>query len=140
MTEKSESRSDSDAQLVTFTGHPGGGTTPPMEIRFIPTVTPTLAVEPSHPTRMVKKKKRVVKKKLTPAQKRAKKIRLWMLRQHKRPDLETYRREMDEAQIAPPPACLRAGKRTFEESLQTSSTKQVVTAEFSRLWRSRSPS
>src|SRR5271169_1890654 len=57
MTEKSKSQSDSDGQ-VTFTGEPGGGTTPPMEIRFIPTVIPTLAFTAGQPAGEPKKKKR----------------------------------------------------------------------------------
>jgi hypothetical protein len=76
---------------------------------------------------------------LTDAQKRTRKIRAWMLSQSARPDLETYWRAMDAARIPPPPACFRAGKRTFEESFKVPSLRRSISAEFSRLWRTRSP-
>ena len=135
MSKATKSRSDSDAQLVTFTGTPGGGAVK-VDLHIVPTVIPTLTVEPGQLNRVVKKKKRVA---LTPAERRSRKIRLWMLQQHKRPNLETYRREMDDGHIAPPPACLRAGKRTFAASDEIPALRRAISAEFSRLWETRSP-
>jgi hypothetical protein len=78
------------------------------------------------------------KRNLTPVTKRTKKIRGVLLSQTSRPDLETYVRLMDEGQISPPPACRRAGKRTFEESFKVPNLRRVISAEFSRLWQTRS--
>jgi len=78
-------------------------------------------------------------KTLTDAQKRTRKIRGWMLTQSSRPDLDTYCQAMDAARIAPPPDCRRAGKRTFEESSKVPKLRRSISAELSRLWKTRSP-
>lgn len=56
MSKTTESRSDSDAQLVTFTGTPGGGAVK-VDLHIVPTVIPTLTVapdpEPESPTPIV---------------------------------------------------------------------------------------
>jgi hypothetical protein len=76
-------------------------------------------------------------KTLTAAQTRTKKIRVWMLSQSSRPDLATYRQAMDAAKVLPPPACLHVGKRSFEESTKVAALRHAISAEFSRLWKTR---
>jgi hypothetical protein len=109
---------------------------PPQEMGVmpLPVAPPTLAITAGHPTRMVKKKRREA---LTPAQQRTRKIRAWMRSQFLRPNPETYRRAMDNAHISPPAKCCRAGKSTFEESFAVKALRGSVSAEFSRLWRTR---
>jgi hypothetical protein len=85
------------------------------------------------------KPKPSAKRKITEAQTRTRKIRLWMLKQPSRPDLKTYCQAMDDAIIKPPPVCRAAGKQNFENSLKVTRLKQAISAEFSRLWNTRSP-
>jgi len=132
-----ENRSDSNAELIIFTGRPSAAK-PEVELKFIPTVVP-MAVEPGQPARKPKAVNKPKARALTEAQKRTRKIRGWMLSQSSRPDLETYRRAMDLAKVAPPPACRRAGKESFDESFKVHNLKGSIRAEFSRLWRTRSP-
>src|SRR5271157_1988227 len=132
-----ENKSDSNAELVTFTGQSDPAVRAAVQIISIP--MPPLTVEPGQPARKPKAVNKPKARTLTEAQKRTRKIRVWMLSQSSRPNLETYWRAMDDAKIAPPPVCLRAGKRTFEKSLEVKSLAAAIRAELSRLWRTSSP-
>jgi hypothetical protein len=114
----------------------------PAIIREVPDPTPALTVPAPAPlvAQPERKRKQTSKpKNLTEARKRTQKIRVWMLSQFSRPEMETYREAMDAARIAPTPACLRAGKRSFKESWQVPRLRQTISAEFSRLWDTREP-
>ena len=116
----------------------------PDTVRDVPDPQAPSSNAPDHPVPFAQVPKpartRTIKPKaLTEAQKRTRKIRLWMLSQSVRPSPETYCRAMDQAGISPPPVCRRAGKLTFDVSLKVPALKQAISAEFSRLWRTRSP-
>ncbi len=98
---------------------------------FTPEITPV--VQPALPSvapvpAPARKGKRKI---LTPEQRRMSRIRSLLASLPARPDLESYGRLLDQANILPPQSCRRVGCATYEASLKKADLRRRISAEIS---------